>query len=199
MPVVERRFATIGRSKINRRDPWIEGPGFVRQVMSTTETESESTPVETDPVEAGSDDPWYLTTWGLVVFVVDAVLVVLVMLGTSGVAASMLEPLGIDIPEAVIVDAYIYVFAVLGALGYVFTAVVREFDRTTEELVKYNVRVMAALPLAGGVYLLSELILGEVPSKAVLAGLAFVTGLYVNRVYERIGMMADRLIPPEKK
>lgn len=167
--------------------------------MNTTEKDSDGAPVEagTEPVETGSEDTWYLTTGGLAVFVVDAVLVVLVMLGTSGIAASLLEPLAIDIPEAVLVDAYIYVFAVLGALGYVFTAVVREFDRTTGDLIKYNVRVLAALPLAGGVYLLSELILGEIPSKAVLAGLAFVTGLYVNRVYERIGMMADRLIPPE--
>lgn len=139
--------------------------------------------------------PWHLTTLGLAVVALDALLAVVLVVGTTELASSVLVPLGSDWTSAVTVDPFVYLFGVLGALGYVFTALVREFDRSAEDLVRYNVRLLAALPLAAGVFLLSELLLANDPSDEVLAGAAFVTGLYVNLVYERLGALADRLFP----
>ncbi len=172
--------------------------------MSTTGTETEgaSTDAESaDVASTGTDSgrPWYLTSRGAAVFGLDALLALVVVGGTTGIASLILAEFGVDWESGVTVDPFVYLFGALGALGYVFTALVRDFERSTGALIKYNVRVLAALPLAAGVYLLAELLFGDVPSDEVLAGVAFVAGLYVNQVYERLGALADRLFRSGRK
>lgn len=102
---------------------------------------------------------------------------------------------------AIVVPPHVYVFAVLGGLAYVFTRLVRDFDEDTESLVRAGLTVVAALPLGAGVYLLSAVIVPEATSadnqqaQVLLAGIVFLSGLYVNLTYKRLGALAKRLLP----
>lgn len=138
--------------------------------------------------------------YGLRVLLVslDLLLLVVVVLGTTGTLASVLDALGLPSVEfPVTVPWYVYTFAVLGALGYVFTKLVKDLDRSLASLVHANVRLPAALPLAAGFYLLAGQFLGSEPPEDLLAGIAFLTGLFVNIAYKRIGSLARRLLPSD--
>lgn len=88
-----------------------------------------------------------------------------------------------------------FVFALLGALGYVFTVLLTDLHRDAAKVVQANFRVIAAIPLAAGVFLLSDYILGDAGVGTL--GFVFLTGLYVNLVYERLGGIADHFLPAE--
>jgi len=95
-----------------------------------------------------------------------------------------------------LVPPFVPLFSVLGALGFVFTALTERFDAAVGTLVRYNLRLPAALPLGVGVYLLSDIVLGQSAADAPLvAGVVFLSGLYVNLAYERLGALARRLLP----
>lgn len=149
----------------------------------------------------GEDDgerPWHGTLGGTALLVIDSVLLVAVAAGTTTLVAGWLTGLGdVTWPEAARVPLYVYGYGLLGALGYVFTTVVRESGRSASDLAGYNLRVFAALPLAGGIYLFADQLLGGGAPVRLVAGLAFVAGLFVNLTYERIGALADRLLPTE--
>jgi hypothetical protein len=105
---------------------------------------------------------------------------------------------GLDSPlVAPGVPLYVYVYAGLGAVGYTFTRAVT-VDVTSERLADWTVRTFAALPLAAGTYLLASILLGDVPDGGLtqrqLAGLALVTGLFVNTAYCRLNGLATRLL-----
>lgn len=98
------------------------------------------------------------------------------------------------------VPPFVYTYATLGALGYTFTRVVN-VGPTTERLTDWTVRVLAALPLAAGTYLFAALLLpesvtgeGTEASRRLLAGLAFLTGLFVDLAYRRLSQLARRLV-----
>lgn len=141
-----------------------------------------------------STDPWYADRRARTLVAVDLVATLAVVAGTTELLDDALGLVRLDAtPLAVTVPWYVYVFATLGALGYVFTMLIC-YDADPRNVFHANLRVPAALPLAAGIYLLVVQLLGEVPTTRLLAGLAFVTGLYVNRAYERIGDLADRLL-----
>lgn len=166
--------------------------------MGSTETGGDD-PDGAEGADASGGLAWYDTVRGAVLLAVDSVLVVVVVVGTTGVAADVLAVLDLsDWPASVRIPSYVYVYGVLGALGYVFTTVVREIDRSTKDLIHYNLRLFAALPLAAGVFLFGAQLLGADPPTKLLAGVAFVAGLFVNLTYERIGDLADRLLPDEE-
>jgi hypothetical protein len=50
------------------------------------------------------------------------------------------------------------------------------------------------LPLGAGVFLLSDIILGDAQAGPLVVGTAFLAGLYVNLAYERFGALAKRLL-----
>lgn len=98
------------------------------------------------------------------------------------------------------VPPFVYTYATLGALGYTFTRVVN-VGPTAERLTDWTIRVLAALPLAAGTYLFAALLLpesvtgeGTEASRRLLAGLAFLTGLFVDLVYRRLSQLARRLV-----
>lgn len=138
--------------------------------------------------------PWYRTGIGLTIIFIDIALTVGLMLATvttlvrDAVTATASASLGF-------IPWYVYVFSALGGLGYVFTALLEEFHSTTGSLVKYNLRVPAALPLGAGVWILSDVLLDASANDALVVGLVFLTGLYVNLAYERLGALARRLLP----
>ncbi|MEZ3115745.1 hypothetical protein RYH80_07420 [Halobaculum sp. MBLA0147] len=98
------------------------------------------------------------------------------------------------------VPPFVYTYATLGALGYTFTRVVN-VGPTAERLTDWTIRVLAALPLAAGTYLFAALLLpesvtgeGSEASRRLLAGLAFLTGLFVDLAYRRLSQLARRLV-----
>jgi len=124
-------------------------------------------------------------------------------------ATTRLGAVGIDPPwpaPAVTVPPYVYLYAALGATAYAFTRLLRAYDDPGTPLsvgtvTTIVVAVLAATPLAAGVYLLSSFVV-DVEGAAegglsarLLAGVAFLTGLFVNRAYDRLGRVADRLLP----
>lgn len=137
---------------------------------------------------------WYRTTLGRAIFVFDVLLMSVLVVSTTVFFAELLEDPLPSLDGGV--PGYIYVFALLGALGYVFTTLTDDFHRSTGKLIQYNLRLPAALPLAVGIYLFSEIILADAAaSPAILGGLAFLSGLYVNLAYSQLGALAVRLLP----
>lgn len=90
----------------------------------------------------------------------------------------------------------VLLFTLLGALGYVFTPLYKDIHRSVGELLEYHFRLVGAIPLGFGVFLLSDYLLQD-NGIGVLA-LAFLAGLYVNTFYKRIGAIADYVLPPEE-
>ncbi|WP_336001854.1 hypothetical protein [Halorientalis halophila] len=103
---------------------------------------------------------------------------------------------------AVVVPPYVYVYASLGAFGYVFTRLMTNleaFDEWDEfqELAEMALRVPAAWVLAAGAFLLFTTVVGSpegVSGQRYTAGLAFLVGLYVNVAMKSLGSLADRLL-----
>lgn len=160
---------------------------------SETEVEPEQYP-ESD-VNEGSplSETWYRSPIGVGAVAFDVLLTLVLAYVTTREWNGAFEGLD-DVPIGVI-PWYVYVFSVLGALGYVFTTLVDDFDRETSKLLWYNLRLPAALPLGGGVFLLSDVMLEDLSQAGPLVvGTAFLAGLYVNLAYERLGALAERLL-----
>jgi len=155
------------------------------------------------PGERPSADPawtrrvWYRSRVGLAVIAVDLLLTVLLVVGTVvayEVPFSELERLSDGV-----VPPYVYAFSLFGAVGFVFTALIEEFDSSVGDLLRYNFRLPAALPLGVGIYLLSGVVFGEnTAGFPLLAGTVFLAGLYVNLAYKRLGALARRLLPGQR-
>lgn len=113
-------------------------------------------------------------------------------------AAVAVPPTGSD---RVIVPPFVYLYAGLGALGYIFTKLMVEFDEYTEwsgleDLVGMAMRIPAAWILATGIFLLLD---NFVPSGTEMraefaAGVAFLVGLYVNVAMKGLGSLAERVL-----
>jgi hypothetical protein len=148
--------------------------------------------------ETKSGSRWYRSAAGWVVVGVDLLMLAALVAGTTSVAGAFLAAVGAPAWTATVtVPPYVYLYAVLGATGYVFTMLVRNFDRSAGDLARYNLRPIAALPLAAGVYLLSDRLVGPAATE-LLAGLSFVTGLFVNTAYLRIRDLAVRLLSADR-
>lgn len=147
-------------------------------------------------------------------------LTAVLVLATSRVPArdgplpAFLETLSVA-AVAPVVPPFVYTYALLGSLGYVFTKMYKK-DTGDWQLGQWSVRLVAALPVAVGTFLLAGLLLpegllqraldptgdgggatgalGAGGPRRVLAGLAFVSGLFVDTAYERLDMAARRLL-----
>lgn len=128
-------------------------------------------------------------------------------LSIVGIALSTgLLNLGIVDPEQtatgdVAVPMYVYLYASLGALGYIFTKLMshlEKYDDATElnRLIKLTLRIPVAWILGSGTYLLANVMLpASAPNTAQFtAGIAFLVGLYVNVTMRSLGSLADRLL-----
>ncbi|MFC5133406.1 MULTISPECIES: hypothetical protein [Haloferacaceae] len=136
------------------------------------------------------DRTWYRSKLGLVIVAVD-------LLATAILAWTSVTP-GIDVTAGSgrIVAPAVLVFSLLGALGFVFTALIDDFDASVGDLLRYNFRLPAALPLGVGIFLLSDVVLGEAAADDTLVlGAVFLAGIYVNLAYKRLGALARRLLP----
>ncbi len=160
---------------------------------------------DTDAVSDGGDrwpewlsGPWYASRLGVGIVLADLLL-------TLGLVYATVVGLGTGFEELAavplgVVPWYIYAFSVLGALGFVFTALIDDFHRETGEVLQHNVRLPAALPLGAGVYLLSDVLVGDIAAaEPLVVGTVFLAGLYVNLAYRQLGALARRLLPGERR
>lgn len=142
--------------------------------------------------------PWYRSGWGIGIVVFDVLLTLALVAATARQWTSAFADLS-SVPLGV-VPWYIYVFSVLGALGFVFTTLIEDFHSEAADVLKYNFRLPAALPLGAGIFLLSDVALGEATQAGpVIVGTVFLSGLYVNLAYKRLGALARRLLPASKQ
>jgi len=141
---------------------------------------------------------WYRSRVGLAVIAADLFATVLLVAGTA--LSYEVAPSATGLSSGGVVPPYVYAFSLFGALGFVFTALIDEFDSSAGDVLRYNFRLPAALPLGVGVYLLSGVILGEGASDfPLVAGTVFLAGLYVNLAYKRLGALARRLLPGRRE
>ena len=137
---------------------------------------------------------WYRSRLGVAVVAGDALLTVAVVAAASVAVDAPLG--GVAGLEPGLVPPFVPLFSLLGALGYVFTTLVERFDASVGSIFRYNLRLPAALPLGVGVFLLSDVVLGQgVDDVPLVAGLVFLSGLYVNLAYKRLAALARRLLP----
>lgn len=174
-----------------------------------------------DRVGCSVDTGWHwLTTWneggvdairptrplarrGLIAFYIAASVVIVaisaqVFFSTVNGVAGPLLPSNLGILDAARVPPYVYVFALIGGFGYVFTALIDDEGRSVGDLLHDGVRVVAALPLAAGSYLLLGFFRidgGASAPTPVVGGIAFLTGLSVNVAHKRFASLAKRLLP----
>ena len=188
-------------SERSRGESPADEPTLGTDAASGTETASGTDPGSGTDAASGADDrPWLARTWyrsrlGAAVVAFDALLAV--ALAAAASVAVDAPPAGVDGLASGIVPPAVPLFSLLGALGYVFTALSERFDASVGTLVRYNLRLPAALPLGVGVYLLSDVIFGQgVDDVPLVVGVVFLSGLYVNLAYERLGALARRLLPP---
>lgn len=161
---------------------------------------------ETDPktpTESASllaEGNWSVGNW--LVILVFVVLTVVGVAMTAGLFGSDIlttsigtETDGIGIPLAV------FLYATLGALGYVFTRLMTALDdydewSDIENLAEMGMRIPAAWLLAAGVFQFGSLAVGSanLAESQLVTGVPFLVGLYVNVAYRWLGGLADRLL-----
>ena len=123
--------------------------------------------------------------------------------GTGIVAAP--EPAPESETAPLTVPLFVYVYATLGALGYVFTKFMTGLEKYDEpgevrEIVEMGMRIPAAWVLAAGFYLVLAFG-GNDPGGQphLFAATAFLVGLYINVAIKSLGSVADRLLGRGRK
>lgn len=116
------------------------------------------------------------------------------VLGAGVVGAPSETASGVNVPP------FVYLYATLGALGYVFTKLLVAYESLagaggTAELVSETMRLPAAWVLGAGFYLVMVQG-GASPADQphLFAAVAFLVGLYVNVAFKSLGSLADRMI-----
>jgi hypothetical protein len=161
---------------------------------------ADTPPSDAGPAEGTGQglDGWAFGNWLLI-----AVLTALTLVGVA-LSAGLVPVEGWLTASggAVTVPPYVYLYASLGALGYVFTKLMTNVDAYDEwnevtELAEMALRIPAAWVLAAGVYLLfaaGTAFADGGSGQQYAAGLAFLVGLYVNVAMKSLGSLADRLL-----
>ena len=139
----------------------------------------------------------------LLVVLFTALTIVGVVLSTGLLNLGLVEA---SATSGVEVPFYIYLYATLGALGYIFTKLmvdVESYDQATDigRLIALGMRIPLAWVLGAGTYLLANPLLGSsvTISTQFTAGFAFLVGLYVNVAMKSLGDLADRLLGRGKR
>jgi hypothetical protein len=144
------------------------------------------------------------TTWArknwLLITLFTALSIVGVVVSTGALGFGLVDADG-GSSDGVSVPAYVYLYASMGALGYIFTKLmsgIESYDETDDmdRLVELALRIPVAWVLGAGVYLLSTALLapGQPETARFTAGVAFLVGLYVNVTMKSLGSLADRLL-----
>ncbi|MFT4891738.1 MAG: hypothetical protein ACI9YT_002673 [Halobacteriales archaeon] len=127
-----------------------------------------------------------------------AVYAVLTLLGVAVATGALVPDTWFEVASkapATQVPPFVFLYAFLGASTFAFSNLLRKENREWRDLVRLGMRVLSALPLAAGVYLLGSFLGGgaDVAGGRAAAGLAFLTGLYVNLALEALYGLGMRL------
>ncbi|MFW5917992.1 MAG: hypothetical protein ACOCR0_00770 [Haloferacaceae archaeon] len=148
---------------------------------------------------AASEVRWSGQNWLLITLFIG-----LTVLGVA-ISTGELGSEFVDAPDdgwnaPVTVPPFVYLYASLGALGYIFTRLITRLEDFVEwgdieKLVTMALRIPAAWILAAGVYLFVPVFVPENANNAwFTAGMAFLVGLYVNVAFKALGALAERLL-----
>lgn len=158
-----------------------------------------------DDSETTSDDEtaqsWSGENW-LLICLFFGLTVIGVALSVGWVDPGIVEKPEVDHSNTVKVPLFVYLYATLGALGYIFTRLITRLEDfvtwgNIEQLVEMGLRIPAAWILAAGVYLFLPLFNTtnvSVETPWLAAGMAFLVGLYVNVAFKAMGGLAERLL-----
>lgn len=165
------------------------------------------------PVVMDDPEPWYRTRAGLLVVLVYGLLTLVAVAASTGQpfegvffvnetadASVNATPSG-SAPNAtgvvgppLAIPPHIYLYGFLGAMAYAFTSIVAKFERGFTGVVRVGLRALAALPLAGGVFLLAGALGIPTEDGRLVAGMAFLVGLYISLTLKALGGLAERLL-----
>lgn len=155
-------------------------------------------PTDDTTVVEPTEGTWTRANW-LVISLFTLLSLVGIVLSTGVLKLGVVDTSGTT--SGVAVPTYIYLYASLGALGYIFTklmAGIESFDDAADidRLVELALRIPVAWILGAGTYLLATVLLPEsVPNTdRFTVGVAFLVGLYVNVIMKSLGSLADRLL-----
>lgn len=142
---------------------------------------------------------WYRTNYGLASIGIFLALTVVTVLIAAGVIESSItqvpgesKPFG---KNTVRVPGYVFLYGLVGGIAYFFTSLLTEFDKTYRNLLQMTLRLPAAMLLAAGVFLLVSFFVQQ-PSPRIVAGMAFLVGLYIKVAIEALGWVARRVYSP---
>lgn len=122
------------------------------------------------------------------------------LLSTATLAGLVTSPvpipaISIGFPVEVTVPAYMYAYAMFGTTAYIFANKISTGSETLKPRQAFY-RVFAVLPVVAGVYLLWGVLWPDVTASPTLqAGIAFLTGLYVELAIAALAVVADRFVP----
>jgi hypothetical protein len=144
--------------------------------------------------QTASPEHWYQNRLGIAVV---ALYVIFAVLAAAVTTPPVLSVLGVTPTAMPTVPVYVYLFSLLGALAYVFTAILNDVHQSTNSVIEVGLRLPAAWMLAAGMYLLAGMFLPDrgsavVPPVQIIAGLAFLVGLYIDltlRVFAAVAEM----------
>lgn len=148
---------------------------------------------------------WYQSRLGVGLLIMYSVLGMLCLLLVSGV----LYPSVITIEIAGVIDTHpfvtpiqLYLYTMLGALGYIFGTLTENPDASPLGVFHIGLRIPAALLVTTGVFLFSSTLGFELQNTGVtdertLAGMAFLVGLFVDHALRSLRAISSRLYPGE--
>lgn len=142
-----------------------------------------------------TDPGWHYDRRLLLVLVLYAVLTLLGVAISTGLLVPDTWFQGVENGPQTQVPPFVYLYAFLGASAFAFSNLIQKENRDWRDMVRLGMRVLTALPLAAGVYLLGTFLGGgaDVAGGRAAAGLAFLTGLYVNLALEGLYGLGMRL------
>lgn len=82
----------------------------------------------------------------------------------------------------------VYLYAVMGGVGYVFTKLFVDVERSRRSIYESSVRILAGVFLAIGFWVLTN------PVEGAVAAIAFLVGLYLNVAVVRFDALAEEVL-----
>ena len=144
---------------------------------------------------------WHQDDWGFRIVVFYTLLSLVGIASVSRPVVTLVA--GETLANSIGIPPYIFGFALLGALTYVFTSVLNNYNSDLKKVFEAGLRIPAALLLAAGVYLLASLVFpgastvdagssgAAIGKETLAAGLAFLVGLYVKLTLKALGGVAE--------
>ncbi|MDY6818786.1 MAG: hypothetical protein SVG88_09000 [Halobacteriales archaeon] len=143
---------------------------------------------------------WSAQNW-MVIMLFSLLTILGIAISTGMLGLNVIQIPDPDTTTSIQIPLYVYLYATLGALGYVFTRLMNRLENydewgEIEKLAEMGLRIPAAWVLSAGIYLLlSEFTTaGSSASARTIAGIAFLVGLYVNVALKSLGSIADRIL-----